>query len=254
MISDVLLEEMVKQGVTVVTHQHVTALEKTPAGLTIHVKNGTPITGFDNLIWATGRRANTDNLNLSAAGITLNDNGTIPVDRFQNTAAPGVYAIGDVTGKVPLTPVAIAAGRRLAMRLFAGKSESRVDYENIPSVVFAHPPVGMMGLTEVQAAARYGDDQITVYTTRFKPMRHALSAHPVTTAIKLVCTGVDEKIIGLHLISENADEILQGFAVAVTMGATKADFDRTIAIHPTISEEMVTMKKATGRIKFEAVT
>lgn len=248
LISEILFDEMIKQGITVLRHQHVLALEQDHAGLSVHVNSSTPLAGFDCVIWATGRRANTDDLNLSAAGITSQTNGTITVDMFQNTSVPGVYAIGDVTGKVTLTPIAIAAGRRLALRLFAGKTESRVDYENVPSVVFAHPPVGMIGLTEAQAAARYGDDQLTVYTTKFKPMRHALSEQAVATAIKLVCVGINEKVVGLHIIGESADEILQGFAVAITMGATKADFDRTIAIHPTISEELVTLKQAAQRL------
>lgn len=248
MMSDVLLEEMTKHGINVLKNQNVTALEEGQSGTIIHVKNDAPLTGFDCVIWATGRRANTDDLNLAAAGVTPNSDGTIGVDAFQNTTTPGVYAIGDVTGNVPLTPVAIAAGRRLALRLFAGKTESKVDYDNVPSVVFSHPPVGMIGLTEDRAEVYYGSDALTVYTTRFKPMRHALSARPVTTAIKLICAGVEEKIVGLHIIGESADEILQGFAVAITMGATKSDFDRTIAIHPTIGEELVTMKQASRRI------
>ena len=173
-------------------------------------------------------------------------NGIIPVDGYQNTNVPGIYAIGDITGKTPLTPVAIAAGRRLAERVFGNKPDSRVYYQNIPSVVFAHPPVGTVGMTEAMAREHYGEE-VTVYETRFTPMRYALSEHKVGTAMKLVCAGSEEKIVGIHIIGDNADEMLQGFAVAVKMGATKADFDNTIAIHPTSAEEMVTMKTPVRR-------
>jgi glutathione reductase (NADPH) len=153
---------------------------------------------------------------------------------------PGIYAIGDITGRSPLTPVAIAAGRRLADRLFDGQPKSRVDYQNIPSVVFAHPPVATIGLTEQQA--RQHHQKVTIYKTDFTPMRHALSQQGVTTAMKLVCVGEKQRVVGIHLIGDNVDEMLQGFAVAVRMGATKADFDSTIAIHPISAEELVTMK------------
>jgi glutathione reductase (NADPH) len=153
----------------------------------------------------------------------------------------GIYAIGDITGKMPLTPVAIAAGRKLAERLFGNKPDSKVDYHNIPSVVFSHPPIGTVGLSEAEARQQYAK-YVTIYKSDFTPMRHALSGHDVTTAMKLVCVGQDEKVVGLHIIGDNADEILQGFAVAVKMGATKANFDNTIAIHPSSAEELVTMK------------
>ena len=139
-----------------------------------------------------------------------------------------------------MTPVAIAAGRRLADRLFDGRPDSRVDYDNIPSVVFSHPPIATVGITEREARSR--SEQVTVYKTDFTPMRHALSAHGTTTAMKLVCEGDRERIVGIHLVGDNVDEMMQGFAVALKMGATKADFDSTIAIHPISAEELVTMK------------
>ena len=145
-------------------------------------------------------------------------------------------------GRTPLTPVAIAAGRKLAERLFNHKPFSRVDYENIPSVVFAHPPSGTVGLTEQQARQRYGNS-VTVYKTGFTPMRYALNDHGSTTGMKLVCAGDDEQVVGIHMIGDGVDEMLQGFAVAVKMKATKADFDNTIAIHPTSAEELVTLKQ-----------
>jgi len=149
--------------------------------------------------------------------------------------------LGDVTGRSPLTPVAVNAGRKLAERLFGNRPASKVDYDNIPSVVFAHPPVGTVGLTEKQARERYADD-VTIYKSVFTPMSQALSSHGSTTAMKLVCAGESEKVVGIHMIGDNVDEMLQGFAVAVKMGATKSDFDSTIAIHPSSAEELVTMK------------
>jgi glutathione reductase (NADPH) len=138
--------------------------------------------------------------------------------------------------------VAIAAGRRLADRLFGGQSESRMDYDNVPTVVFTHPAIGTVGLSEAQARERYGSDSVTVYNTRFNALLYGVLDEKRATAMKLVCQGADEKVVGLHIIGDGADEMLQGFAVAVKMGARKADFDATVAIHPTSAEELVTMK------------
>ena len=171
----------------------------------------------------------------------MNPNGSIPTDPFQNTNIPGIYAIGDVTEHFHLTPVAIAAGRRLADRLFGGQTDRRLLYENIPTVVFSHPPIGAIGLTEEEARRTYGD-AVKIYQTQFRPLYHAFTTRPIQTAMKLVCVGPEEKIIGCHLIGEGADEMLQGFAVAIRMGATKRDFDDTVAIHPTSAEELVTMR------------
>jgi glutathione reductase (NADPH) len=240
MISRVLEAEMQRQGIRVETGCAVTALTPEAGGIAVHAGQGHVLHGFDTVIWAVGRAPNTRNLGLDAAGVHRQDNGIIPVDDFQNTNVPGVYAIGDVTGRVPLTPVAIAAGRRLAERLFSGRSQRRVDYDNIPSVVFAHPPVGTVGLTEPAARERY--DEVVTYSTEFTPMRHALSGQGSRTAMKLVCAGVEQRIVGVHIIGDSADEMLQGFAVAVKTGATRADFDATVAIHPTSAEELVTLK------------
>lgn len=240
MISEVLMGEMEKQGIELRMSFHVAGLAGTDSGIAMDATDGERLDGYDCVIWAVGRAPNTRDLNARAAGIEMRANGIIPTDEYQNTNVPGIYAIGDITGRTPLTPVAIAAGRRLADRLFGGKPHSRVDYENIPSVVFAHPPVGTVGLTEEQA--RECHDKVTIYKTEFMPMRHALSRHGISTAMKLVCAGADQKVVGIHLIGDNADEMLQGFAVAVKMGATKADFDNTIAIHPISAEELVTMK------------
>lgn len=241
MISEVLENEMKRQGIAVRTGFQVDALAQSAEGLVVHSSQDETAAAFDSVIWAVGRRPNTRGLNLQVAGVEVLPSGIIPVDAYENTNVPGIYAIGDVTGKMPLTPVAIAAGRKLAARLFDHQDQSKVDYDNIPSVVFSHPPIGTVGISEDEARQRYGKE-ITIYKSDFTPMRHALSRHGSTTAMKLVCAGKEEKIVGIHIIGDHADEMLQGFSVAVKMGATKADFDSTIAIHPTSAEELVTMK------------
>jgi glutathione reductase (NADPH) len=241
MIGTVLKSEMQRQGIRVQTGYQVIALSREADGIVVRSADNRALADFDSIIWAVGRSPNTHNLDLAAAGIDIMPNGIIPVDDHQNTNVPGIHAIGDVTGKVPLTPVAIAAGRRLAERLFGDNPGSKVDYTNVPSVVFSHPPIGTVGMTEAEARERYGDE-VTVYSSEFTPMRHALSAHGMVTAVKLVCAGKEERVVGIHIIGESADEMLQGFAVALNMGATKADFDSTLAIHPTSAEELVTMK------------
>ena len=168
--------------------------------------------------------------------------GYIPVDTFQNTNVPGIYAVGDNTGAVELTPVAVAAGRRLSERLFNNKPQEHLDYNNIPTVVFSHPPIGTVGLTEEQARAQFGADQVKVYTSSFTAMYTAVTQHRQPCRMKLVCQGAEEKIVGIHGIGFGMDEMLQGFAVALKMGATKRDFDNTVAIHPTAAEEFVTMR------------
>lgn len=194
----------------------------------------------DCVINATGRVPNVESLRLDAANVALNDKQEIITDEFENTSTAGVYALGDVNGKVALTPVAIAAGRQLAERLFNRKPDARLDYANIPSVVFSHPPVGSVGLSEVAAREQFGD-AVKVRRARFTPMLWSLAGREGKTMLKLVCAGDDERIVGLHGIGPGMDEMLQGFAVAVRMGATYADFLKTVAIHPTSAEEFVTM-------------
>ncbi|HJP97302.1 MAG TPA: glutathione-disulfide reductase [Rhodanobacteraceae bacterium] len=195
---------------------------------------------FDCVISAVGRLVNSEELHLDAVGIEAGDKGIITTDAFENTSAAGVYAIGDVNGKPALTPVAIAAGRRLADRLFGGQPHSRLDYGCIPTVVFSHPPAGSVGMSEREAREQFGD-AIKIHTTRFTPMLWSLAGREGRMLMKLVCTGDDERIVGLHGIGPGMDEILQGFAVAVRMGARYEDFRSTVAIHPTAAEEFVTM-------------
>jgi len=242
MISRVMERNLRSEGVRVETGRQVTSLSGQPGRIGVQCVNGTIEGQFDTVIWAVGRRPNTQGLDVQATGLELLPGGAIPVNEFEDTAVPGIHAIGDVTGKLPLTPVAIAAGRRLAERLFGQRPDSRVDYDNIPSVVFSHPPIGTVGMDEAEARRRHGDT-VTVYSSEFTPMRHALSPHSPVTAMKLVCVGDEQRVAGIHVIGEGADEMLQGFAVAMKLGATKADLDRTIAIHPTSAEELVTMKQ-----------
>jgi len=241
MISSTLESEMRIQGINVQTGFQVAALSGHRGEISVLSAGGGMLTGFDTVIWAVGRRPDTRDLGLAAAGVEVMPDGSVPVDAYQDTSVPGIHAIGDITGRMPLTPVAVASGRRLAERLFGHRADSRLDYDNIPSVVFSHPPVGSIGMTEDQARRRYGR-RVTVYSTAFTPMRYALSVQESRTAMKLVCAGSTEKIVGIHIIGDSADEMLQGFAVAVKMGATKADLDNTVAIHPTSAEELVTLK------------
>jgi glutathione reductase (NADPH) len=196
---------------------------------------------FDELIWAIGRTPNSHGIGLERAGVDLDADGHVKVDECQNTNMPNVYAVGDVTGRFPLTPVAIAAGRRLADRVFGGQADRRLDYENIPTVVFSHPPIGSIGLAERDARERFGDAAVTVHEHGFTPLYYGVLEHKVRSRMKLVCAGDEERVVGAHVIGEGADEMLQGFAVAVRLGATKGDFDDTVAIHPTNAEEFVTM-------------
>ncbi len=241
-IRDALMEEMLNSGVNVLPSILIDRIIKSGSGkLNIVCQGGHELKGFDAVIWATGRAPNTQDLGLDKAGIELDKSGFIPVDKFQNTSVPGIYAVGDVTGQAALTPVAIAAGRRLSDRLFNQQSERHLDYENIPTVVFSHPPIGTIGLTEEEARELHGD-AVKVYSTQFTNMYYALTQHSQKTVMKLVTVGAREKIVGCHIIGQGADEMLQGFAVAIKMGATKADFDNTVAIHPTSAEELVTLR------------
>ena len=196
---------------------------------------------FDKVIFATGRRPNSDGFGVEQVGIAIDAKSHIVVDAFQNTNVPGIYAVGDVTAHEALTPVAIAAARRLMDRVFGGDAEAKIDYRDIATVVFAHPPVGKVGMTEAEARLQHGD-KVRVYRAGFRPMLHALADSPQRSLFKLVCVGEDERVVGIHLLGEGADEILQGFAVALRRGLTKRDLDETVAIHPTSAEEVVLMR------------
>ena len=209
--------------------------------LLLHLEDGSQHE-VDCLIWAVGRKPNTQALNLAAANVQIDEKGYIAVDQFQNTSQAGIYAVGDIIGKSELTPVAVAAGRKLSERLFNHEPNEYLDYQNVATVVFSHPPIGTVGLSEAQAIEQFGQDQVKVYQSSFTSMYTAVTQHRQVSKMKLVCVGDEQKVVGVHGIGYGMDEILQGFAVAVKMGATKQDFDNTVAIHPTAAEEFVTMR------------
>ena len=239
MLSTHLEGEMRAQDIELVLDEPIDSLRRDGAHVTAMLASGSTRTA-DTLIWAVGRTPNIEALALDRAQVAIDELGAIRVDAFQNTSTANVYAVGDVTGQMMLTPVAIAAARRLADRLFGGQADRKLDYEMIPTVVFSHPTIGTIGMTEAQAREKFGD-AVKVYESRFKALYYGIQHRKVQSAMKLVCVGADERVVGLHTIGMGSDEMLQGFAVALRMGATKRDFDDTVAIHPTSAEEMVTM-------------
>jgi glutathione reductase (NADPH) len=242
MLRESLMEEMLNSGVNILAGTQVAAVIRQGDGaLCIECDNGQRLEGFEQLIWAIGRTPATSGLNLAAASVETDSAGYLPSNGYEETNVPGIYALGDVNGKVALTPVAIAAARRLADRVFGGMADRHLSYECIPTVVFSHPPIGTVGLTEEQARERHGD-AVKIFSTRFTPMYHAISGRREQTAMKLVTVGAQEKVVGCHIIGLGADEMLQGFAVAIRMGATKRDLDDTVALHPTSAEELVTLR------------
>ncbi|SMF68776.1 glutathione-disulfide reductase [Pseudobacteriovorax antillogorgiicola] len=238
-LAEALQLEMTQAGISIHYRTQISKVSGAAGRLTVHDDKGQDHPA-NAVIWAIGRDPNTS-IGLDKAGVALGDDGFIQVDPFQNTTQSGIYAVGDVTGHVQLTPVAIAAGRQLSERLFNGKDSARLDYENVPSVIFSHPPIGTVGLTEAEAVAKYGDDRIKIYTSNFTNMYHAVTERKTKTLMKLICLLPEEKIVGAHGMGIGLDEMMQGFGVAVKMGATKKDFDDTVAIHPTAAEEFVTM-------------
>lgn len=242
-LRETLMEEMQKDGINIMTCIQLERLEKAGDGsITLVSATGDNISGFDSVIWAVGRAPASAALALDRAGVETDEQGYIPTDEFQNTNVSNIYAVGDVTGRVPLTPVAIAAGRKLADRLFDNQTDARLDYTNIASVIFSHPPIGTVGLTEDEAQEQYGPGAVKVYQSRFTNMYYSVTERKSPTVVKLVTVGEQEKIVGCHIIGLAADEMIQGFAVAVKMGAKKKDFDNTVAIHPTAAEELVTLR------------
>jgi glutathione reductase (NADPH) len=242
LLKSTLFEELGKSGVELRTQSEITRIDRDSAGkISIADNQGVGMQNLDQVIYAVGRDPDIDVLKLENAAIKTSDRGYIESDIYQQTNQPHIFALGDITGRAPLTPVAVAAGRRLADRLYNNQSDRHLDYELIPTVVFSHPPIGTVGATEEAARAEFGD-RVKIYQTRFTAMYNAISGHEVPTAMKLVCLDEEEKVIGCHMIGPAVDEMLQGFAVAMRMGACKRDFDDTVAIHPTSSEELVTMR------------
>lgn len=242
LVRTTLLEELAKSGIELRTNCEITRITRAASGrMVVEDNHGVGLEDVAQVIYAIGRAPDLEGLKLENAGVEVNQKGFITTDIYQCTNQSHIFALGDITGRAPLTPVAVAAGRRLADRLYNNQADRHLDYELIPTVVFSHPPIGTVGLTEEAARVQYGD-RVKVYQTRFTAMYNSISGHDVPTAMKLVCLDQEEKIIGCHMIGPAVDEMLQGFAVAVRMGATKRDFDDTVAIHPTSSEELVTMR------------
>ncbi|GFR86338.1 glutathione reductase [Elysia marginata] len=242
MISKAVTDNLEPGNVKLMKKMQISKVTKESDGtLTLETNSGV-IDKVNCLLWAIGRVPNSDTIGLDNIGVTVDSHNNIVVDEYQNTNVPGVYALGDVCGKALLTPVAIAAGRKLAHRLFDGKKDWKLDYSNIPTVVFSHPPVGTIGLTEEEAEKEYGKSQLKIYSANFVPMYYSVLEHKMRCNMKLICLLPDEKVIGLHMVGQGCDEMLQGFGVAIKMGATKAQFDSCVAIHPTSSEELVTLR------------
>lgn len=235
-----LAENLRHQGVQVHFGYRLRELQRDGDAVVALGHDGPADGRFDAVFFATGRRGNSADLGLDAVGVVVGEKGEVEVDEWQTTAVPSVHAVGDIAGKVGLTPVAIAAARKLMDRLFGGQPQAKMDYENVASVVFSHPALGAVGLSEEEACAKHGD--VRVYRSNFRPMLQALADGTQRSLFKLVCVGEEEHVVGVHLLGEAADEILQGFALAVKMGVTKAQFDDTVAIHPTSAEEVVLMR------------
>lgn len=250
MVSETLDEEMTRQGLTI--HRETNGIKSVIVDSSTNLKtvalhNGEVIDEVDSVLIATGRKPLVEPLNLQSIGVRQTPKGHIAVNEYSETNVKGVYALGDVCGNVELTPMAIAAGRRLSDRLFGPEEykNAKVSYEYVPTVVFSHPPIGTIGLTEKEAIDKYGVDNIKIYKSKFAnlyygPWQVSPDEKP-KTSMKLICAGPEELVVGLHVIGMGADEMLQGFGIAMKMGATKADFDSCVAIHPTASEEFVTM-------------
>ena len=249
MVQEKIVAEYEKQGIIIHRNSSQSKLEKLDGDWKrLHYKDskGEGTLDIDCLLWAIGRAPETEDLGLEKAGVETDKKGFVIADEYQNTNVENIYSLGDVAGKVELTPVAIAAGRQLANRLFGGPDfkNAKLDYNNIPSVVFAHPEVGSIGMTEPQAKEKYGEENVKVYKTDFTAMYYAMMPpeDKGPTSFKLICHGPEEKVVGLHILGTGCSEMLQGFGVAVKMGATKKDFDSCVAIHPTSAEELVTLK------------
>lgn len=239
-LQEAICEEMTNAGIHIMRKTHVKEILLEKGKKTVLLQDGNKLEEVDELIWAIGRQPNTE-LNLEKIGVKLDQKGFVETDEHETTSVDNIYAVGDVAGKLLLTPVAVAAGRYLADRLFSDKEADVMDYSYVPTVVFGHPPLGTIGLSEPEARRKYGDE-VKVYQTKFTGLYHALTERKSKNGVKMIVVGKEEKIVGLHLIGNGADEMTQGFSVAVKMGACKKDFDHTIPIHPTSAEEVVLLK------------
>jgi glutathione reductase (NADPH) len=235
---EALAAQMQARGIRLVRGVDVVAAEGEPGAIRLRDTAGHAHGPCDAVLWAVGRTPNTDALGLGEVGVALDAVGRVQVDAFQNTSVPGITAIGDVIGRHALTPVAVAAGHALAQRLFGGEPQSRFDYAVIPSVVFAEPPLGGVGLTERAARERHGD-AVRIHAGSYVPLQLMVAGHDERSMVKLVCVGEDERVLGIHALGPGADELLQGFAVALRLGLRRRDLKSSVAIHPTAAEEVV---------------
>jgi glutathione reductase (NADPH) len=238
-VRDALTAEMAQRGIRIVNGRTVASIDKTAAGIALRLHDGETL-ACDCVLYATGRTPNTEGIGLAEAGVKLAARGAVAVDAYSRTSAPGVFAIGDATDRMNLTPVALAEAMALVRTLFEGQPTA-MDYANVPTAVFSNPPVGTVGLTEAEAAKR---GPVDVYVSKFKPLKHTLSGRDAErTMMKLVVDRASDRVLGLHMVGADAAEIVQGFAVALKCGATKRDFDATVGIHPTAAEEFVTLRE-----------
>lgn len=238
-VREFLAKELVKKGIDLRTRLNVTRIKKTGDGLTLDLTDGGTLI-VDQILFATGRAPNTKDLGLEAAGVATRANGAIIVDEWSRTNVPSIFAVGDVTDRINLTPVAIAEGRAIAETHFNGNPQI-TDHENVPSAVFSQPPIGTVGLSESDARARYG--AVDIYTADFKPMKHTLTGRDERIFMKLIADRTSQVVVGCHMVGADAPEIIQGVGIAIKCGATKAQFDATIGIHPSTAEEFVTMRE-----------
>ncbi len=239
-----LAQEMRNRGVEIHTRTQVARIVKAPhEGYSVFTTIGREISA-DLVMYATGRKPNTRGLGLAEAGVELNDNGAVVVDEWQRSSVPNIYAVGDVTDRINLTPVAIGEGRAIAETLY-NNNPIRMDHRDVPSAVFSQPPIGTVGLTEEEARREYGE--VDIYSARFKPMKNTLSGRDERAFMKLVVDAASDRVLGCHMLGQDAPEIIQGLAVAIKCGATKKQFDQTVGIHPSAAEEFVTMREKTAR-------
>ena len=241
-------EEMRLRGVDIRGRTQVAQIDKTARGYLVTTTAGNTIE-TDLVMYATGRRPNTKGMGLAEVGVRINEAGAVIVDEWQRSSVPNIYAIGDVTDRINLTPVAIAEGRAIAETLY-NDNPTKMDHANVPSAVFSQPPIGAVGLSEEHARREYGE--VDVYIARFKPMKNALSGREERTLMKLVVDARSDRVLGCHMLGPDAPEIVQGLAIAIKSGATKKMFDQTVGIHPSAAEEFVTMREKTARPKLAA--
>lgn len=249
-VRDFVADQMSLRGITFHTEETPQAVMKSDDGLLTLTTNKGSINGFSHVMFATGRKPNTKNLGLEEVGVKMDKHGAIVVDEFSRTSVDSIWAVGDVTNRVNLTPVALMEGGALARTIF-GNEPTKPDYSAVPSAVFSQPPIGQVGLTEEKAIEKYGD--VDVYTSNFRPLRATLSGLPDRVYMKVIVCANTNKVLGVHVCGEDAPEIIQGIAIAVKAGLMKQNFDATIGVHPTTAEELVTMRSPTRKVRRDAV-